>query len=222
VATGGDQLGDEERVARREAVEFVDVDVGPLREPRHRLPGQGREPHPRHGRRRREVAQDGPQWVSGTDLVAAVRRDHQRARAADPAAEEAQEVERGVVGPMDVLEHGHGGQLPEGVDQEIEHAPTAADAVEQLRERRTETRRHVDERPQRPRRLDGVATPQEHASYATGLRTEALHERRLADAGLTADEHHGAPARCGCAKARLQGLQLLMAFEELRGHVDEH
>ena len=46
--------------------------------------------------------------MSRANLVVPTRDDQEEARRAAAAAHEAQEVERGLVGPMGVLEHGEG------------------------------------------------------------------------------------------------------------------
>ena len=55
------------------------------------------------GWRRRQIAQDQTQGVIGPDLVVAVGDDEEDRESANPPAEEAQQLERGAVGPMGVF-----------------------------------------------------------------------------------------------------------------------
>ena len=188
---GRHHLGHEEGVPGGEAVELLGVDVEPFGQPRDRRARQRRDLQAGDARRGREVAEDDAQRVPRADLVVAVRREDQRARPPDPAAEEAEQVEGRLVGPVDVLEDRDGGPLPERLEQEREDPIARAGIAEQRRERRPELRRHVDERPERARGAHGVAAADEHPRGARHVLAEAAHQRRLADARLPADEHHG-------------------------------
>ena len=68
-----------------------------------------------------------PQRMAAVQLVGAVGGDEQHALVARVAHEEGQEVARGAVGPVDVLEDEHErlrlGQAPQQGEQELEDAP---------------------------------------------------------------------------------------------------
>ncbi len=219
-ATSRHHLGHEEGVPARDAMELVGVDVHALGQAGHGGGRQRREAQAGYARRGREVAQDDPQRVACADLVVAVRREDERARVADAAAEEAQQVEGGLVGPVDVLEHGHGRLLAEHLQEVLEDGFAGALVVQQGGERRAEPCRHVDQRPERARRPHRVTATDEQSPIMGHLVAETPDERRLADPRLAADEHEAACAGHRCPASLTQRGELLRTFEEFeRWHV---
>ena len=100
-------LGHVERVPPRQPVDRLGVRAGRLRELTH---GVERERRHREADTPLAVAsspEDDPQRMVARHLVVAVGREHERTRPLDPAAEDAEDVERGRVGPVDVLQHDH-------------------------------------------------------------------------------------------------------------------
>ena len=104
---GRQDLGDEERVAAGDRVQAVGVQAVRLREVGHRGRGQRRHRHAPHRPSGGEVAEDDAQRMVAIHLVVAERRDDDRVGVGDPTAEEQQEIQGGLVGPVHVLEHGH-------------------------------------------------------------------------------------------------------------------
>src|SRR5579859_565854 len=51
-----------------------------------------------------DVAQHNAQWMTRADLVLAIGGDEQNLTSVESARQEAQQVERGLVGPMDIFE----------------------------------------------------------------------------------------------------------------------
>ena len=104
-AARGERLGDEERVAGRAAVAAARRRrrAAP-RARRRRRARERREPQPVGRVAARELAERDPQRVRAVELVVAVAGDDERGDGRDAPAEQAQDVERRLVGPVDVLE----------------------------------------------------------------------------------------------------------------------
>ncbi|HJU97626.1 MAG TPA: hypothetical protein VJ644_06610 [Jiangellaceae bacterium] len=170
---------------------------------------------------RRELADHGTQRVGRGECVVAVGDKHEPPPAAQASADEPQQVERGVIGPVHVLDDEHGERalgtrcteaIEHGVEQNVTRRARAAQPVELLAESRGE----VEEGPERPRRREAVAgTPRPAGVIQTPL--QRLDERRLADACLARDEHHPAVAGARVSRVLLQGGKLRLALEELHG-----
>ena len=164
----------------RETVERIRVGArggrklahGVEREPRHRQPNDAA--------RRRELSQHDSQRMVSDDLVVAVGRDDERVRAVDAAAEHTQDVEGGIVGPVNVLQH----ERPAALQRRCRNGPRVA-GIEP----------DVEERPQGRRRREVLArAPQDIADTVR----ERPDERRLADAGLAAQEDDPPARRTRC------------------------
>jgi hypothetical protein len=151
----GQHFREEERVARREPVQ-----VGgrvPARHARRRIRGkaaQGDPPHPGTA----ESAEQTAQRRSEAERVVAVGRQQHRGQRGDAPAEEAQDVQGGVVGPVDVLDHQQGrlpsvGQL---VVQRGEHGVLVT-CFERLGEGRGLPADGVAQRPQRAQAQEVLA-----------------------------------------------------------------
>ena len=100
-----EHLGHVEGVAVRPAVQVRGVDpvrLGELADGRRR---QRRDRDPRHRPRGRQLAQDERQRVRAVELVVAIAGEHERGDRVDLARQQAQHVERRLVGPVQVLEH---------------------------------------------------------------------------------------------------------------------
>src|SRR5690606_16084530 len=141
-------------------------------------------------------AEDEPERVLRPQLVIAVGDDEQRAGLVDAAAEEFYQVERRLVGPVRILDDEQPGGLllPEQAQNGVEEGRVAGAGFEE-REQLPVLQREGDvvERAERARGEERLAGPPEHPPLGPKWRGEALDERRLADAGLAADEHD-APA----------------------------
>ena len=135
------------------------------------LRGERRQLHPLDAGGGGQVAQHD---ADGRRLVVAERDDRERGDAGDAATEQAQDVERALVGPVDVLQH-------------EDRAGRGAQPVEQRgreRGRRGLVEPDVEQRAERPRRVQRVArAPQDATTVGEGA-----DERGLADAGLAADQ----------------------------------
>ena len=214
VIGGREHLGDVERVAGRPAIQLAVVDARRSRERGDRVRGERSQRHPLRGVTG-ELAEHDPQRVSAVELVVAVGRQHQRRDRLDAASEQAHDVQRGLVGPVQVLQH-HDARRPAAQlrrQRRDEHGGRGA-----LRDDRAELAAgllgHVGERPERTRRVQRVTGAPQQPDRSTP-RAERPHERRLADPGLTADEHQPP------ATVRTHGGEVLVEGVELRGALEQ-
>ena len=115
LTTGRDHLGDEEGVAAGLPEQGLGIDAGACRELGHRVRGQQRHLQPPYDRLRGDVAEHHPQRVGRTQVLVPIGRDDEDLGAVEPPGQEAHEVERGHVGPVQVLHDQDGGSgLAEG------------------------------------------------------------------------------------------------------------
>ena len=108
----------------------------------------------------------------------------------ESTGDEADEIERGFVGPVQIFDDDHRGmwwrdQLGE---KRVERCRLVAGLEPRGRVAPSATR-HVGERPERPRREEIVTAP-DHDAGVRPLRKERVDERRFPGAGLPRDQHH--------------------------------
>ena len=124
--------------------------------------GPGRErldPNPGHGRGGRQLAQDEPQRMRAVELVVAVGRDHERLCVADPPAEDTQDVERRLVGPVHVLDDDDQRRAVVGPEERRRDVVGPASGPDRLGQSRRCRVRKLEEWPERPRRQQWVTAP---------------------------------------------------------------
>ena len=95
---------DEEWVPGGLPMELVGVDAVRGRQLSNGLRGQGPQLEPEDPRARAQAAEDDPERVRPVELVVAIGGDSQCRDSLELAPQEAQDVERGLVGPVHVLE----------------------------------------------------------------------------------------------------------------------
>src|SRR6185436_4040895 len=101
-ATGCEVLGDVERVATRHVVDLAGGLAGACRERGDPFDGK-RSENQALTRIAREIASEGGEACARCGLVIAERDDRENGRRADASHEKPQEVERGIIGPMDIF-----------------------------------------------------------------------------------------------------------------------
>ena len=210
--TRREHLGHVERVPRRQAVELAASAPWSCRQLRDPLGRQRRERQRLTPSRGRELAEDDPQGIEAVELVVAVGREYERRRAAHPPAEHTHDVERRLVGPVDVLQDEH--ERPPTVTRAEERGSdrVRTTSVDRLGDRARCLGGDLEDRPERRRREEGVAgAPEDRGGFAE-LVGEPPHQRGLADPGLPAHEDEAAlplPRLRECLMERRKGLASL-------------
>ena len=211
----GEGLGDEERVAAGDGVQPGGVALGVARErlDRGRRERRGLDPVERGaGEGAERPAHLGPVG----ERVGAAGEDQAAARGGEPAREQRQQVERGVVGPVDVLDDDRGRAAgAERLQQRVEHR--LARAVLQCAGERPGGRAgDVVDRAERTRDAERVACAVERAHLAPA--EHRADQRGLADPGLAQHERDPAlgPGPVQCAP---EGGLLLLALKQLHDPV---
>jgi hypothetical protein len=129
------------------------------------------------------------------ELVVAVGGEDQDGCGVGLPRQQPQDVEGGLVGPMQVLEHEHrrraAGELARQRRRDLVRALLAGDDV---REVAPGVLGDVEQRAQGARREQRVARAPQDPRGSPMVVGEAAHQRRLAGAGLAGHERH-APAR---------------------------
>jgi hypothetical protein len=176
--------------------------------------GQRWEAVPFHARLGRKAAEHASQWVCRLQLVVAKRGQHERSRPLDAAAEQAKDVERRLVGPVQVFQHQHARPSPELVDQDPEHLVRPGVVPDQVGERAAGLGSDVGEGRERPRSEERVARAFEDTSSPGRVGAEAPDERGLPDTRLAGDQHQPAVAAFDLLEGVSQGLEERLPLEE--------
>ena len=211
----GQRLGDEERVP-----------AGPLEQPRRVHPGRLGQRPDRLERQRldlaalsrgraRQLAEHDLQRAVRSQLIVAERDEREHGQRRDPAAEQLDDVERPLVGPVDVLDHEHRRGLVRQFGDErshelVRHPPVGRKPTEV----EAGVLRDVEERPECARREQPLArAPQHSGSWL--VRAELAEQRGLADARLASQKHHPPTAVGRLGEPGGEIFEQLGAFEEL-------
>jgi hypothetical protein len=211
---------DEERIAARDRVQARGLHAATVGDGGDGVDAQRLEGKAGGVGRARRVAEQCAEPMARPDLVVAVRRDDERTRAADPPHEEAQHVQRAVVGPLQVVDDENGGPGRECVEDRREHLVREGPGSEHLRNPAAQLDGGVVQRAERPRRPQWIAgAPGDGGVAAVEAVDEGPHQRRLADARLAADQHERAGARAGAPPAVGGGAQLGVALEQLHAAI---
>jgi len=142
--------------------------------------------------RGRELPQHDAQAVGTPERLVAVRRDEQARHCLDPSSEHAENIERRLVGPVQVIEHEQGDSVGPHLGEQC-----ARDLVRHrtIVDERLQSATHLlgdpeqwAERGRREQRL--TLAPDDPRFGACG--GQGLDERSLADAGLAAEQDHAA------------------------------
>jgi hypothetical protein len=167
-----------------------------------------------------QPAQQPVRRVVAADLVVPVGDHHHRGRAPDAPAHVPQHVEGGVVGPVDVLDHQD--RRASGVGELGEHRGehvVPGTLGQELFQPRGVAGERVAQRAERPRGDQVVAPADEDPRAPPDAGGERPHHAALADAGLTAEEHHAAPALRRRGQGRGEQLERTGALEQSLAHL---
>jgi hypothetical protein len=214
----GQHLGHEEGVAggdREHGVGVGAVVAGQLLDRAHRQRPQPQPPHLPVGER----AQHPAQGMVVAQLVAVGQHQHAR-QPRDAPGEVAEHVQGGVVGPVDVLDDQYrrpaGQLLVHGGEDRLPPGPRLHGLGQG--QRGVLRSGHVPERSQRPRRDQVVARAHQHPGLGRRLPREPPDQHRLADPGLTGDEHDRASTLPGPPEHLPQPAKLGVPLQQARRH----
>ncbi len=200
-------LGHVEGVAAGSAEERLRVDLVRRRELADRVDGQGRQSQP-FDAGRGQAAEDQPQRMVGAELVVPAGHDGEAAGGPHAAGQQHDEVQRGLVGPLQVLDDEQRGPGAQLVEQHGQHLVDRRPASHDLGQRAGGVRRQVGERTERSGGEEALAPTRPHAD--AGVVSGLIDERTLADAGFSGQEDQSAARGGGLDQSRPQaGLRSL-------------
>lgn len=130
--------------------------------------------------------------------------------------QEAQRVERCLVGPVHVLDDEDGRVRGRGEfrPQRVVDPGAVAARREGPRQFRADAADEIPEGTERPARRQVVALPHQDARRGGQHARHDPHQARLADARLAVDEHHGTGSVGRLPGGRGQPVQLVLPFED--------
>ena len=204
-------LGHEERVAAGARMQPGAVDAVRRGQPRH---GRRRQRPDRDPVRRTKVAEHDAQRVIALQLVVAIGRDHQRRHRRHAAAEQLHQIERRLVGPVQILQHDDR-RTAQRTPQRHEHLTGGCPTLGQLGQLAADLGRDVEQRPERPRREQRLTAPGEHRHRRVPL-AEGAHQRGLPGARLPGQQHQ-LPSTTGphLRQPRVEHRQLVLALQQI-------
>ena len=221
--SGPQHLGQVERVAAGQPVQLLGLQAAVGRQHLHRPRRQRRQPDAPGVPLGGQIPQRDPQRIVGRQRVVPVGGDQQHRRVAQPPPDVPQQVERRVVGPVDVLDHhdieraGCADLSEQGPEQLVPIGPGAA----QLGQLAAELLGQVEQRPERTGREQAVARPPPPAPVQQ-LAAHPLEQGRLPDARLAGDQHQPALAAASLGGVLPQRRQRRFPFQQRSSVVHPH
>ena len=204
-----------ERVPAGQPVQLGRGQAAPAGQRPHRARGQRHQPDAPGTPLRAEIAERHAEPVGGGQAVVPVGGDEQHRGVAQPPAQVAEQVEGGLVGPVDVLDDDHV-QHPrraEHAEQRAEQFLAAGPGPAALQQRAAELIRQVEQRPERARREQAVA----HAPRPASIRqipAQPLDQRRLPHSRLAAEQDQPPLAAGRLRRVLVQQRQRPLAFQQ--------
>jgi hypothetical protein len=219
VGVGGQRLGDEERVARGTLVEQVGIDGGIARERRDRVTREPAQFQPAHGPGAGQLTEQRPQRMGPVHLLVAIGDGEQQWQRAHTPADEPHDVERRLVGPVQVLQNQDGRALGLELGQQRRSDIMGLGTAIQLRlQVAVGGARDVQQRPQWARGEQWVTRGPQRPHRPGQRAAEGAQERRFADPGLAAHEDQP-PVRAAddVREALRELLQMSRTLQKLGG-----
>ncbi len=211
---GRDQLGDHVRHATAQPEHFARVPGRRGCERRHRTRAQRLEPEPAHGSHGRQLAEHRAQRVLSPEIIS-VRDDEHRARVLHSAPRIDEEVERGRVGPVQILQDDDRRRAVErACADQLDEEPMSIVAVGELRQVATRCAGDVDHGTERSGSVQRVALAPQHPATRAAL-AQLAHERGLPHPCLTRDHDEASFALIGGRDALVERRELGLSLEEL-------
>ena len=149
-------------------------------------------------------------------LVVAEGQHDDGGQVGDAAPEQAQEVQRGVVGPVHVLDdqHRRPARTAQLGEHRLEHGVPVGARRDRRRQRPGRAPRRVLQRAERTRRDQVVAGAAQHPGARGQRRDRGADQAGLADPGLAGHQRHAAPPVRGRGEELRQGGELGLALEQ--------
>ena len=127
--------------------------------------------------------------MGAVELIVAIAAQHQRRGRRDARAEQRQQVERRLVGPLQILQYEHGQSSPPQLSKQCANDLMRPDrSRHDLLEFASDRVRDVHQRPERARRAQRRTRAPQHLPHVNLAAAEAPQQRRLPRTGLAADE----------------------------------
>ena len=180
--------------------------------------GQRGQPHPPGSALRGQVTEHHAERVVHGEFVVAVCGEQQRRHPPQPPPEEAEQVDRGLVGRVYVLNHRHGepgGRADLGQEPGEQAFPRRL-AAAQGGELPVELRANVEQRAERARGEQAIAATPQPAS-PRHLLLETLEEDGLAYPGFPGQQDEPAVAPLCLARVLRQRLQKRRSLQQFHG-----
>ena len=215
VHAGRDDLAQVERVPAGQLAQCGRVPFTAARHDLNRAGRQRAEADPPHRALAGQVPEGELERVAGGQPVVPVGREEQDGRVPDPPAQETQQVDGGVVGPVDVLHHHHVQRigLADLAQQGPEQGFAGGVRAAQVEELTAELGGDVEERAKRSggeQPVAGAPVPARAGQVALQL----LDQCRFADARLAGHQDQPALGLPGLPRVAGQGGQLRFPFQQ--------
>jgi hypothetical protein len=149
------------------------------------------------------------------ELVVSVAGDRQRAKRVNPAAEEPEDVERRLIGPVHVLEHEQGRATSQLVGENRRDLVWPGATPDELVKLAASFVRDLEQRSERARCQEPVARAPEDAGGRTALVGELPEKSRLPGPRLTTQKDEAAATGQGAVKQLVELGKLIGTLEQL-------
>ncbi len=166
-----------------------------------------------------EVAEHPPQRMEGIEGIVTVGHDHQSAGAGDPPADESEQIERCLIGPMCVFsdEHVRSGRIPQGGEHGAEDTVAGSLRVEHGFDLWPEGLGDVEQGSERAGHLETVAGDDRERRALANRLGEPLDQGSLSTTGFAAQEHEPASAGGGFPQVLVELGELRFALQKFHG-----
>ena len=215
VSAEAKHLSQKEWIAPGQSVEGGGVATTAVRQLLHRRFRQRVDTHPMHRRGRGQITQDQAQRMVGPDLIVPVGHDDEDRQITNAPPKEAEQLERGAVGPVGVF--GDDDRWPRSRGEGRQHLaeqPVPRVAVEGgLLDAQTKGWGQIPYRTERTRRGQGITGGLEDLRGGVNLAAERLDQGGLAHPGLPAHEYQAPLAGGGVTQMLTQVIEGLLALE---------
>jgi len=215
-AFDGEHLGDEEGVAPRFDIEVSGIHAFGDRHSRDCVRSEEGQSDAPTDAGRAEFAQKHAQWMASIESLVSIAESHEQWHGVGSARDETDDVQRGFVCPMHVLDNQDRWSARQPRQQSRGQTVGRFVVLQELLDLTTGGRSDVMERTEGPWCEQRVAGTPEHFYRFRPLCQETTDERRLADTGFATDEDDATAVLPGYRSKPLRQLgKLAFAFQQL-------